>query len=155
LVNKCLPNFMHIGLITTLFPDAKIVHCRRHPLDTCVSCYFQNFWHSSYTNNLKTLGSVYNLYLKLMNHWDSVLDRPAFSIHYEDLVRDPERSVRRVLTYCELPWDDRCLEFHRTKRVAPTASAIQIKSPIYPSSIGRWKNYQQHLQPLIEVLGEG
>jgi hypothetical protein len=154
-VDKNLSNFIYVGLIALLFPGAKIVHCKRDPIDTCLSCYSQNFSAVTWAHDLVALGKMYKVYLKLMSHWKSLLGDAILDVQYEELVTAPEDGVRRLLDYCGLPYDPRCMEFHKTERVAHTASSIQIKSPIYSSSVGRWKNYRQHLQPLIDILGEG
>jgi tetratricopeptide (TPR) repeat protein len=154
-VDKHLMNYVYVGLIATLFPGAKIIHCRRDPLDTCLSCYFQNFDALTIAHDLTLLGNTYQLYSRMMQHWKTCLDGAILDLQYENLVQAQEETVSRLLAYCDLRFDSRCLDFHNTRRVAQTASSIQVKSPIYSSSIGRWKHYRRHLQPLIGILGEG
>ncbi|WJW75196.1 sulfotransferase [Thiohalobacter sp. IOR34] len=153
-VDKMPGNFMHLGLIELLFPDARIIHCVRNPLDTCLSCFFQNFreFHV-YTNDLEDLGRYYREYRRLMEHWKNVLNVPILDLCYEDLVEDPEHHSRRLIEFCGLEWDDRCLEFHKSKRLAWTASYQQVRQPIYRKSRQRWKNYERHMGSLIEALG--
>ena len=153
-VDKSLSAYMHIGILSVLFPYAKFVHCRRNALDTCLSCYAKNLFRVFFSNDLKTLGQVYLAYERVMNHWDSILPGRVFHLQYEELVANPEESARKLLGYCELAWDPNCLNFHTTKRVVRTASVQQVKEPIYGSSVGRWKNYRKHIGELIAVLGE-
>jgi Tfp pilus assembly protein PilF len=152
-VDKQPGNFFKIGLIHMLFPGAKIVHCRRSALDTCFSCYCKNLLNVLYSHDLTTLGLFYREYERMMAHWHSVLPGRILDVQYEDLVRDPEPQIRRLIAYCELPWHDACLKPHETKRVVQTASATQVKQPIHTGSIGRWKHYEKHLQPLFDALG--
>jgi tetratricopeptide (TPR) repeat protein len=151
-VDKSLGNYELIGLIATLFPRAKIVHCVRDPLDTCISIYFRNFQQISFSNDLRTLGRVYQEYTRMMSHWHLVLPGRIFNLEYEHLVRDPEGQIRGLLDYCELPWHAECLTPHQTKRVVLTASANQVKVPIYSKSIGRWRNYERHIHELTDIL---
>ncbi len=156
-VNKEPYNFMHLGLIAALFPRARIIHCRRDPLDTCVACYFQRFERrKNYTSAfaaLDTLGLFYRNYCRVMAHWKEVLPVAIHEIHYEDLVRDQRIVSQKLIAFCGLEWDERCMEFFRNPRPVQTASAVQVRRPIYQESIGRWKYYRAHLQPLIAALG--
>ena len=152
-VDKSLNNAYEIGLISVLFPHAKIIHCMRNRLDTCLSCYFQDFHGVRYACDLHTLGMVYRHYERLMQHWTSMLPGRIFEIQYENLVRDPEPNVRRLLSYCELEWHEACLRPHETKRVVRTVSASQVKSPFYTRSVGKWKNYEKHIGALINAVG--
>jgi tetratricopeptide (TPR) repeat protein len=153
-VDKGVINFMYVGLISLLLPGATIVHCKRDPLDTCLSCYFQNFESINYAHDLVLLGRMYRVYLRWMGHWTAHFGPQILDLQYEELVRSPEEVVGRLLAHCGLPYDERCLHFHKTERVTLTASSVQVKSPIYSSSVGRWRNYRRHLQPLIDILGE-
>jgi tetratricopeptide (TPR) repeat protein len=157
LVTDKMPhNFLHLGLIAMLFPQAHIIHCTRHPLDTCLSCYFQFFFTGQhYSFDLNNLGHHYNEYRRIMEHWGRTLDIPIFDLSYEGLISDPEKSIREMLDYCGLEWDDQCLHFHETARLAHTASYENIRETIYTRSMGRWKNYKRHLGPLIDVVGSG
>ncbi|HEY6335355.1 MAG TPA: sulfotransferase, partial [Alphaproteobacteria bacterium] len=147
-------NFLHIGLIALLLPHARIVHCMRDRLDTCLSCYFQDLAEPTpFTNTLDRLGQYYRQYERLMAHWRNVLPRPMLEVRYEELVADPERWCRRILEHCALPWDEGVLRFFATDRPIQTASFWQVRQPIYLSSVGRWKHYRAHLAPLFEALG--
>jgi tetratricopeptide (TPR) repeat protein len=148
-------NYYLVPIIRKVFPNAKIIHACRHPLDTCLSCYFQNFTAGSqYAFELTDLGEFYRAYLRLMRYWRDTLDVSLFEIDYEELVLNPETHVQRLLDYCDLPWDPACLNFHRSKRIVSTASYQQVRRPMYSSSVGRWKNYEAQLAPLIEVLSD-
>jgi tetratricopeptide (TPR) repeat protein len=146
-------NFMHVGFIATLFPDATILHCRRDPLDTCLSCFFTSFGENLlFAGNLEALGRYYLDYSRLMAHWSRVLPRPPLDIAYERLVNDTEGTVRSLLAHCGLDWHPACLAFHRTGRGIRTPSRWQVRQPIYSRSIGRWRHYERELAPLCAVL---
>jgi tetratricopeptide (TPR) repeat protein len=151
-VDKQLNNYMHIGLIAAVFPKAKVIHCQRNALDTCVSCYCRNLFWCRFTQELRTLGLAYHQYERLMRYWHSVLPGRILDVQYEEMVSDPESQIRRLLAHCELSWHPGCLNPHQTKRPVNTASATQVNSPINTRSIGRWKNYEKHLGPLIDAL---
>jgi tetratricopeptide (TPR) repeat protein len=149
-------NYMHLGLIHALFPNAKIIHCRRDPLDTCLSCFMTTFSESlQFASDQTTLGQYYLDYRRLMAHWRSVLMEPWLDVQYERLVDDPEGVIRQVLQYCELDWESSCLRFHRTDRGVLTPSRWQVRQPIYRHSVGRWHHYERQLQPLVDVLNHG
>ncbi len=153
-VDKMPLNFLGLGLIATLFPRARIVHCRRDPLDTCLSCFLRNFSTSfAFNYDLAHLGAYYRQYERLMAHWRAVLPVPIFELPYEDMTADPETLSRRLVAFCGLDWDDRCRRFHETDRPVRTASMLQVRQPIYRGAVGRWRRYEKHLQPLIEALG--
>jgi len=146
-------NFMHLGLISMLFPDAAIIHCRREPLDTCLSCYFTSFGERLlFAGDLKALGHYYLEYNRLMEHWHGVLSQPILDVHYEHLVSHTEQTVSELLDWCALDWEQDCLQFYRTNRGIRTPSRWQVRQPIYSRSVGRSRNYEAHLQPLIEIL---
>ena len=152
-VDKLPNNFVHLGLIALLFPQAKIIHCQRHPLDTCLSCYCKKFRNSqAFSFDLEDLGHYYLAYERLMCHWETVLPLPIFSLPYEQLVQSQERVSRELLAFCGLPWDDACLEFNKSDRPVETASSWQVRQPLYASSIGRWKHYESQLAPLRTIL---
>jgi tetratricopeptide (TPR) repeat protein len=152
-VDKLPGNYLNLGLIAALFPRARIVHCRRDPLDTCLSCFCQNFGGPTpYTLDLAHLGHYYRSYARLMGHWAAVLPVEVFELGYEELVADQEGVSRRLLAFCGLDWDDRCLRFHETERAVYTASVLQVRRPLYGSSVGRWRRYEPFLQPLREAL---
>jgi len=152
-VDKMPYNFIHTGLISLLFPKAHIIHMVRNPLDTCLSIYFQKFGATlSYACDLEQLGTYYREYRALMTYWNEMLDYPILEVCYEDLVNEPEKMSRRMVEFCGLNWDERCLRFHETKRDINTPSYQQVRQPIYTKSIDRWKNYKQHLGPLENAL---
>ena len=151
--DKLPPNYERLGLIQRLFPEARIVHTRRDPRDTCLSCYFQNFGNThAYSTDLRALGKVYGIYRDLMAHWHATLSIPILDIDYEAIVADPQTSVHRLLEFCGLSWQDECLNFHATKRYVHTASYDQVRQPLYDSSVGRWRHYERHLNGLLEML---
>ncbi len=154
--DKMLQNFEHLGLIALLFPQARIIHCTRDPLDTCLSCYFLHFRseNMSQTYDLAHLGIYYREYRRLMEHWKAVLDIPVMEINYENLIDDQAHWTRELLAFCDLPWEDNCLDFHKSDRPAATASYDQVRRPMYRSSVARWKRYEQQLEPLRKALGE-
>jgi tetratricopeptide (TPR) repeat protein len=149
-VDKAPVNFEHLGLILTVFPNARIIHTRRDPLDTCLSCYFQQFSAAlNFTLELADLAHYYREYQRLMTHWRAAL--PAGSmleLPYSQLVADQERWTRRMLEFLGLDWDPRCLDFHQTQRTVITASAWQVRQKIYAHSVERWRHYARHLGPL-------
>jgi hypothetical protein len=146
-------NFMHLGLIAALFPDAAIIHCRRGALDTCLSCYFTSFSENLlFASNQEALGYYYLDYRRMMDHWRLILPKPMLDVEYEQLVSNTEETVRALLKYCGLEWEPACLQFHRTARGIRTPSRWQVRQPIYSSSVGRWCRYDRHLQPLRDVL---
>jgi len=154
--DKMPHNFFALGLIELLFPNAKIIHCRRQPLDTCISIYFANFHVGhEYSGNLFDLGAHYFQYLRLMEHWRHYLSTGLYEIDYEALVNDPEPSIRALLDYCGLAWDENCLNFNRLKRHVKTASFDQVKQPIHTRSIDRWKHYEKYLDNLKSGLERG
>lgn len=153
--DKMLTNFKLLGLIAMILPNARVVHVRRNPLDCCLSCYCQPFTSGSlFSYDLTELGRYYQGYHRLMKHWHQVLpDDFLMTVDYEDVVEKPEDSARALISHCGLVWNDSCLDFHNTTRQVKTASAIQVRQKLYSSSIGRWKNFEPHLTPLIEALG--
>jgi tetratricopeptide (TPR) repeat protein len=153
-IDKYPLNFLHLGLIATLFPKAQIIHCRRDPIDTCLSCHFQNFAGPfPFTKDLRHLGLYYREYERLVAHLATVLPLPIFELSYEELTAEQEATSRRLVAFCGLEWDERCLRFHETERPVWTASVLQVRQPLYPSSVRRWKRYESHLRPLLDALG--
>lgn len=144
--DKMPHNFQNLGLIATMFPKARIIHCRRHPLDTILSCWMQNFNDGhSYSGNLMDAARHYAEYQRLMTHWQSVLPVAIHTIDYEAMVEDQEGTTRAMLDYLGLPWDERCLAFQSVSRTVRTASSWQVRQPLYTRSKGRWQNYEPHL----------
>ncbi len=153
LIDKAPVNYQSLGLIEMLFPNAKIIHCQRNPLDTCLSCYFQDFAPVQPTTcSLANLGHAYNSYTRMMQHWKSVLSIPIIDINYEDLVTTPETTITNLLTHLNVDWDEKCLEFYKNKRQVKTASYVQVKQPLHKGSIARWKNYEPWLDELINII---
>ena len=153
-VDKAPGNFVNAGLIRLILPDAKIIHARRDPVDTCLSCYTKLFADAlNFTYDLTELGRYCHDYLKLTDYWRSVLPASHFlEVDYEAVVDDIESEARRMLEFLELPWDPACLEFYRVERPVRTASVNQVRQPIYRSSSGRWRKHADALQPLLKVL---
>jgi hypothetical protein len=155
-VNKLVHNFVHLGTIAILFPRARIVHCRRDPVDTCLSCFCQDFVNPyPFTCDLSHLGHFYSQYERLMAHWKRVLPLSMFELQYEQLTADQEAVSRQLVEYCGLEWSERCLRFNETPRTVWTASMLQVRRPIYRGAVGRWRRYQEHLEPLLTALGMG
>ena len=138
---------------STSMPQARIIDARRHPLDSCLGCYRQHFAQGqSFTYDLEELADFYLEYRRMMAHWNAVLPGAVLEIRYEDMVRDQEAQTRRLLDFCGLPWDARCLRFHETERAVRTASSEQVRLPLYDSAVGRWQIYREQLAPLIDIL---
>ena len=153
IVDKMPGNFHHVGLIATLFPNARIIHCIRDPRDTCLSIYFGDFAGSHpYSYDLNNLGRYHHEYQRLMAHWHNVLPGRILDIRYEDMVEDHETLSRKMVDFSGLNWEPACLEFHKTQRNVRTRSNAQVRQPIYRSSLARWKPYEEQLQPLFDGL---
>ena len=151
--DKLPVNFARLGLIALLFPGCRVIHCVRDPLDTCVSCYLSDFaFGNEFTHDLVSLGTYYRGYQTLMAHWKHALGLPILDVQYEQVVADLEGQTRRLIEFLGLPFDPRCLSFHESKRYVATLSKQQVRQPIYASSIGRWRNYQKHLGPLMAAI---
>jgi hypothetical protein len=151
IVDKMPGNFLWLGLIHAVFPNAKIIHVRRNPVDTCLSIYFQNFSRAhSYKTSLDDLAYFYREYDRLMRHWRNVLpaDR-LLEISYEALTDNQAEESRRLIEFIGLEWDERCLDFHQTERKVGTSSNWQVRQKIYHTSRARWRNYEKHLGPLV------
>jgi tetratricopeptide (TPR) repeat protein len=146
-------NFSNIGLIHLALPNAVVIDARRHPLDSCFGCFKQLFARGqTFSYDLVDIGEYYLEYRRLMDHWHSVLPGKVLEVHYEDVVADLEPQVRRILEHCGLPFEEECLRYHETDRAVKTASSEQVRQPIYRSSVNLWRNYEKHLDPLIEIL---
>jgi hypothetical protein len=151
--DKLPTNFLYIGLIATLFPNAHIIHCLRDPMDVCLSIYFQLFTPSvSYAFDLSEIGFFYRQYERCMAHWRGVPGLRLHEINYSNLIDNQETVSRKMIEFIGLKWDERCLEFHKTRRNVKTASLWQVRQPIYKSSVERWRNYEKHLGPLMDAL---
>lgn len=148
-------NYEMLGVVALLFPNARIIHCRRDPMDTCVSCFMQNFNDNhGYNSDLTVLGQYYREYSALMDHWHEVLPLAMFELQYEELVADQEGMSRKLIDFVGLGWDEACLEFFSTERTVSTPSRWQVRQPIYSTSVKRWKRYETHLDPLKGALGD-
>ncbi|MFG0286185.1 MAG: tetratricopeptide repeat-containing sulfotransferase family protein [Phycisphaerales bacterium JB039] len=154
ITDKTPTNYEHLGLIAAMFPQARIIHCVRDPLDTCLSIYFQRFeGRSACWTKLGWIGAIYRQYHALMGHWPGVIDLPVLHMPYEQLVDDLEGQTLRLLEFAGVPFHEACLRFHEADRVTMTASNEQVRQPIYSSSVGRWRNYSAHLGELRRALG--
>ena len=154
-IDKTPGNLVYLGLISTLFPDARIIHCVRNPLDTCLSCYFQQFHRSNslaYTFDLDALAYTWQHQERLMSHWKSVLPVPIMDVVYENLVNNFENTTKSLLDFCDLEWNDAVNSYHQSDSNCHTASYEQVRRPIYKSSLNRWRNYEPYIQPLIDSL---
>ena len=156
ITDKMPANYMALGLIPLILPHARIIHVKRNPVDTCVSCFTRLFnRHQDATYDLAELGQHYVNYQRLMDHWKKVLPKNSFiEVQYEDIVADMEGQARRLIDFCGLEWNESCLDFHKNTRNIRTASVTQVRQPIYNSSVQRWRNYEQFLTPLLGALGE-
>ena len=155
ITDKLPGNYLHLGFIATILPGAKIIHCRREPLDTAISLYFNDFeWGHDYSNDLRAIGRQIRGMRTLMAHWETVLGRRMLAVDYEALVADPEPLARGIVGHIGLAWDDACLRPHEVARPVHTASAWQVRQPVYRRSAGRARRYEKFLGPLREALGE-
>jgi hypothetical protein len=151
--DKMPHNFLHLGMIAMIFPRARVIHVTRDPMDTCLSIYFQAFNElHAYARDLSDLGYYYRSYEKLMAHWRRMLDIPIFDIRYEDLVTHADRWIPRLVEFCGVEWDERCLRFYDTDRAVNTPSYEQVRQPLYSRSVGRWRHYEKQLEPLRIAL---
>lgn len=153
ITDKMPHNFYFLGVIQLLFPGARIIHCQRDPIDTCLSIYFQDFNEKhDYARDLFKIGTHYNQYLSLMTHWQHILNLPIFTVRYEELIENQEKITNDLLEFCGLDWEDSCLDFYKLKRTINTPSYDQVRQPLYKKSVGRWRNYEKYLEPLMEGL---
>ncbi|MEM9588396.1 MAG: sulfotransferase [Planctomycetota bacterium] len=151
-IDKMPTNFIHLGLISLMFPAATIVHCRRDPMDVIASCYSQNL--CGLFSHLDLLSDYYRQYRRLMEHWLQVLPTKIVTIDYEQMVNAPEEGTRRLVSGCGFQWDDACLRFHETSRMVRTPSKWQVRQPMYQSSVGKWKRFEKQLAPIAEKLAD-
>jgi tetratricopeptide (TPR) repeat protein len=157
LVDKMPGNFVYAGLIPLILPGARIIHCRRDPVDTCLSCYSKQFGGEQlFTYDQAELGQFYRDYEVLMSHWRQLLPAESFiEVDYESVLDDLEGQAKRLIDFIDLPWDEACLDFHKTQRVVRTASVNQVRKPLYKTSKGRWRAHAAQLEPLLAALGLG
>jgi tetratricopeptide (TPR) repeat protein len=152
--DKMPNNFRHIGLIHLILPNAKVIDARRDPMACCFGAYKQLFAEGqAFSYGLQELGRYYSNYVELMSHWDKVLPGKILRVQYEDVVTDLETQVRRILTFCGLPFEQSCLDFHETRRPVRTPSSEQVRQAIYESGLDQWRNYEPWLEPLSSALG--
>jgi tetratricopeptide (TPR) repeat protein len=153
-VDKLPHNFMAVAYLHLVFPNAKIIHCRRNPIDGALSCFKASFseFHA-YATDLEFLGLYYRQYWELMKYWRELLPGKMFEVYYEDTVSNTEFVARNMIDHVGLEWDDGCLDHTKSKKTVSTASQWQVRQPIYTSSVAKWKNYEKELQPLIRTLG--
>jgi len=152
-VDKMPHNFLALGVIDLLFPNARVIHCVRDPRDTCLSIHFRHFpVNHAYAADLFELGRYYRHYEELMHHWSRVLKLPILTVAYEDLVDDLEGSARRLIEFSELEWESQCVEFYNSKRVVTTPTYGDVRQPVYKSSVDRWKHYQPYIGRLLDGL---
>ncbi len=154
-IDKMPNNFRHIALIQLILPNAKIIDARRHPMACCFSGFKQLFAEGQeFTYGLESIGRYYKAYVDVMDHWDDALPGKVLRVNHENVIADLETEVRRILDYCELPFESACLEFHRTERAVRTPSSEQVRQPIYTSALDHWRHYEEFLDPLVAALGD-
>ena len=154
IIDKHPLNFQFVGLILALFPKARIIHTVRDPLDTGLSCFFQNFTKGQdYSFNLRALGNFYNDYRRLMEHWELVFPGRILTVGYEDLLANQEEETRKLISYVGLSFEQDCIEFYKTDRKINTASFLQVRKPLYQSSKQRWRHYREQLQEFARIIG--
>ena len=151
--DKAPLNVRYLGIVALMFPNCQVIHCRRNPIDTCVSIFMQKFSRGhAYSHNLESLARYYREYVRLADHWRAVLPLKMLDVDYEESVADTEAQARKVIDFLGLKWDDACLSFQHTKRAVATASQWQVRQPVYTTSVERWRRYEAHIGPLIEGL---
>jgi hypothetical protein len=144
---------LYVGLIHLALPNARIINLQRNPVDTCYSVYKQLFLDAyPFSYDLAELAHYYVAYHRLMEHWRAVLPGVVYTVSYEQLVDNLEEETRKLLEHCDLSWQPQCLRFHENKEASTTASTVQIRQPVYKSSVGKWRDYEEQLQPVIEIL---
>ncbi len=152
IVDKMPDNFLYLGLIAMLFPGAHIIHCCRNPLDVCLSCYRSDFGSVTWAWTLEDIGNYFAEYRRLMTHWREVLPLTIHDVTYEELVGQHRRETEKLIAACGLSWNDACLDFHKGNRTVQTLSRVQVRQPIYQSSLERWRHYERFLEPLKVTL---
>jgi tetratricopeptide (TPR) repeat protein len=155
ITDKLLTNYFFLGLINLLFPNARVIHTRRDPVDTCLSGFTKLFKDDMpHSYDLGELGRYYGKYQELMDHWEKVLPKDFLTtVVYEDVVADTEKEAKRLIAFLGLPWNAKCVDFHKSDRPVKTASVAQVRKPIYKTSVKRWKKYGDGLQPLVDAIG--
>ena len=154
-IDKMPNNFVHVGLIKLILPNAKIIDARRHPMACCFSGFKQLFGEGQdFSYGLPEMGNYYREYVGLMQHWDDVLPGYVLKVQHEDVIENLEGQVRRILEFLELPYEAECVEFYKTERSVRTPSSEQVRQPIYRSGMDAWRNFEQWLDPLKRALGD-
>ncbi len=148
-VDKLPDNYIFLGLLAVLFPEAVFIHCRRDPRDVALSCWMTDFTTIRWANDVEHITTRFQQYQRIMEHWHAVLPVRLHHVDYEETVADPEAAARRLIAACGLDWEPACLEFHRTTRQVRTASASQVRQPVYRGSVGRWRKYEHELAELF------
>ena len=154
MVDKTPENYRSLGLLATLFPRARFIHCRRDLRDVALSCWLSSFKQINWANDAEAIATYFGEYRRLMAHWRQVLPVPILEVSYEKVVSDLETEARRLVAACGLEWEPACLAFHQTRRAVHTSSVTQVRQPIYSRSVGRWRNYADALAPLFARLEE-
>ena len=154
--NKAIGLQRQVGFLSLFLPQSRAIMLHRHPLDNCVSCFTSNLVHTghAYTRTIQTLGQMWVMRREMQDYWTEVVEIPVMDLHYDKLVVDQEAETRRLIEFLDLPWNEDCLQFHKSRRVAATISYDQVNQKMYTSSSGRWKNYEKHLGPLIDIVGD-
>ena len=151
--DKQMLNFINLGFIKMIFPNAKIIHVKRNPMDNCFSIYSLRFnGHQPFAYNQVELGKYYKMYEKMMSHWRNTFPDYIYEVSYENLVENLQNEVKGILEFCNLNFEDSCINFYKNKRSVITSSSLQVREKIYSSAINRWKNYEKELKPLYGIL---
>jgi hypothetical protein len=154
LADKMLFNYLWAGVIRLALPGARIIHCTRDPRDIALSLWQLTFPSGmQWTYDMQDIARYYLAYKKLMAHWNDLFPGEIHEANYESMVAGQEGETRRLLAFCDLPWDSRCLDFHESRRMVKTSSSAQVRRPIYGDSVGKWKKYEKYLAPLLDALG--
>jgi hypothetical protein len=149
-IDKMPNNFVHIGLIKLILPNAKIIDARRNPMDACFSCFKQYFAKGQhFTYDLDDIARYYKDYLRLMDFWNELFPGEIFTINYEDIINNTNKKIRELLNFCNVEFENSCLDFHKSKRPVKTASSEQVRQPMYKTGLDYWKNYRNNLDILI------
>jgi hypothetical protein len=154
IVDKMPENYLQLGMLAALLPRAKIIHCRRDLRDVAVSCWITPFQEVRWASDQDHIAARFRVYRQIMEHWRKVLPIPMLEVDYEETVADLEGVAKRLVAFCGLEWEEGCLEFHRSKRAVTTASTVQVRQPVYKTSVARWRNYEQPLASLFARLEE-
>ncbi len=155
IVDKMPENYVFLGLLASLFPRARFIHCRRDLRDVAVSCWMAHFKEVPWANDQSHIASQFHQYQRIMEHWRKVLPAPLLEVDYEQTVADLEGVARKLVAWCGLEWEPSCLEFYKTKRLVRTASLVQVRQPVFKTSVGRWKHYEQALGSLLSAISGG